>query len=226
MSETDSFLDEVSEEVKKDRLLAWLNKNSIYIGALLVFIIGGAAVNEYMKHAARSAAEANGDKMVAALEAEETADSVKALDALQDDASDSAPLLLFQLAAAHEVDGDTEAAIETLRKVIVNKSGSDAYKDTARLKIAMLGAGIIPQDERLSILQQLSVPGHPLRSLALEQTGLAMLEDGNTDEALKSFALVLADPNVLPGARQRATQMITILGGAPTDDSDLDSVDG
>ena len=67
MSETDSFIDEVTEEVRRDKLFALFRKYG-WIGiALVLVIVGGAAWTEWRKLTARSAAQSFGDAIVAAL---------------------------------------------------------------------------------------------------------------------------------------------------------------
>ena len=59
MSNPDSFIDEVTEEVRRDRLFAMFRKYG-WIGVLIVvFIVGGAAVNEWRKSSAEARAEAD-----------------------------------------------------------------------------------------------------------------------------------------------------------------------
>ena len=61
MSETDSFIEEVTEEVRRDRLYGLLKRWG-WAGILFVLIVvGGAAWNEWSKAQARAAAEALGD---------------------------------------------------------------------------------------------------------------------------------------------------------------------
>ena len=226
MSESDSFLDEVNEEVRRDRLLNFVKKNAVFVVGALVLVVGGSGFNEYLKARAEAAAQSRGDAMIAALELEDTAARVTAFDALLPEAENSAPLVRFQLAAAHELNGDKAAAIATLTEIATDVDLTDAYKDTARLKIAILAEGQIEPEERDTILEQLSVPGHPLRALAREQTALLHLSAGETDAAIEVFQDIYGADDTLPGVRERTGQMLTVLGIDPTAEPDLDAVDG
>ena len=54
MHNTDSFIDEVSEAVRRDRVARTLRRYGWVIAAVVLFLVGGAAVNEWMKlHTAR-----------------------------------------------------------------------------------------------------------------------------------------------------------------------------
>ena len=64
--ESDSFISEVSEEVRRDRLYAALRRYGWLIAAAGLLIVGGAAVNAWRKARQRAQAEAAGDAMRAA----------------------------------------------------------------------------------------------------------------------------------------------------------------
>ena len=67
MSDTDSFIDEVTEEVRRDRMFLMLRRYG-WIGALaVVAIVGGAAYNEYSKSQATAQSQKLGDDIIAAL---------------------------------------------------------------------------------------------------------------------------------------------------------------
>ena len=61
MSNQDSFITEVSEEVRKDKLYALMRRYGWIAIALVVLVVGGASVFEWQKAKARAAAEATGD---------------------------------------------------------------------------------------------------------------------------------------------------------------------
>ena len=65
MSDSDSFIDEVTEEVRRDRLFLLLRRWG-WIGALLiVVVVGGAAWNEYRKAQEMARAHPQGPVFVA-----------------------------------------------------------------------------------------------------------------------------------------------------------------
>ena len=68
MSNPDSFIEEVTEEVRRDRLFAAFRKYG-WIGGLVVLgIVGGAAWNEWQKNQAAARAQGFGDAMLEALD--------------------------------------------------------------------------------------------------------------------------------------------------------------
>ena len=68
VSDTDSFIEEVSEEVRRDRLYKVLRKYA-WVGILAgVTIVGGTAFLEFQKAQARTEAEAVGTAIINALD--------------------------------------------------------------------------------------------------------------------------------------------------------------
>ena len=57
MSNTDSFIDEVNEEVRKDRLFALMRRYGWIAILLVLLLVGGAAFREYRLAQNRAAAQ-------------------------------------------------------------------------------------------------------------------------------------------------------------------------
>jgi hypothetical protein len=68
VSNPDSFINEVTEEVRRDRLFAMFRKYGWIGGLLVVAIVGGAAYSEWTKAQALARAEGFGDAMLDALD--------------------------------------------------------------------------------------------------------------------------------------------------------------
>ena len=79
MSDTDSFIDEVTEEVRRDRLFLMMKRYGWIGAAVVVAIVGGAAYREYDRAQTTAAAEALGDAVIAALAENETDKRAEAL---------------------------------------------------------------------------------------------------------------------------------------------------
>lgn len=212
MSETDSFIEEVTEEVRRDQLFKFIRKYG-WIGiTVIVLIIGGAAVNEWQKARARAAAEAFGDAIIAATQASDAAARLDALDKIPA-TGDKRAILAFLKAAEQTNNGDLAAARETLQKIADDGSVDEIYRQLASLKLVIVAAPDLAPDERLSRLQPLARPGAPFRLLAEEQMALAEVAKGDKAAAIKRLQDILADTEATRGLRQRASQLIVALGG-------------
>lgn len=214
MANEDSFISEVSEEVRRDRLFALMRRYGWIAVLLVVLVVGGAAWNEWRKASARAAAEAKGDALIAALQAETPEARASALQAVSDDSSPGGRAVLGLLTAAAEGEAnDPEAAAAALERVISDPDAPQVYRDVALLKRVMTGAGSIPPEERLARLQPLLAPGNPFRLLAVEQRAFAEVEMGDTASALTSLQGILDDAEATEDLRRRARQLIVALGG-------------
>jgi len=89
----------------------------------------------------------------------------------------------------------------------------DSYRQLAALKRVIVAGAEMPADERIQILGGLSQPGRAFRPLALEQTALLRLDQGEPAAALTILRDLLDEPDVTAGLRQRVTQLIVALGG-------------
>ena len=135
MSNQDSFINEVTEEVRRDRLFAMMRRYGWIAVLLVILLVGGAAANEWRKASARAEAEASGDALIAALR-EDSADSrAAALNAIEptDEPGKRAVLGLLQSAASGEA-GDAAAAEAALDAIIGDTEVPQVYRDLATLK--------------------------------------------------------------------------------------------
>jgi hypothetical protein len=215
MSNTDSFIEEVTEEVRRDKLFAALRKYG-WIGAVAVLaIVGGAAYSEYNKAQVRAQAEAAGDAMLAALRLEESSDRAAAL-AEVDLENPSANAILSLMTAAEQSDaGETVAANETLQNVANAQDLPLIYRQIAAFKALGLGAGDLSAQERRTGYEALSVPGNQLRLLAQEQLALIDIETGDVEAAVERFQGIIDDSETTSDLQQRALQVMVALGTEP-----------
>ncbi|MDJ0629198.1 MAG: hypothetical protein QNJ44_13150 [Rhodobacter sp.] len=214
MSETDSFIEEVSEEVRRDRLFGYIRRYGWIAVLLVVLLVGGAAYNEWTKASARAAAQARGDAILAALDADTSADRQAALAEIDADGQSGA--IIGLLAASEAVaDEDADAAAAALQAIENDGALPELYRQLAILKRTILTADSTDPADRIAALEPLTAPGAAFRVLAEEQIALAEAETGDTDAALARLRALLNDTQATPGLRQRVNQLIVALGGDP-----------
>lgn len=215
MSDTDSFIDEVTEEVRRDRLFG-LFKRYGWIAALVILaIVGGAAWSEWTRAQERARAEALGDQILAALEGEDPADRIAALGAIEAETPGGAAVLSLLLAAEQAQAGEGAAAAEELAGVTGASEVPQIYRTIASFKALLAQGTGAPAAERRIGFEALAIPGNTVRLLAEEQLALIDIEEGKTDAAIDRLSRLVADAEATPGLRQRATQLIVALGGEP-----------
>ncbi|MFW2586704.1 tetratricopeptide repeat protein [Sagittula sp. SSi028] len=213
MSDTDSFIDEVTEEVKRDRLYAQMRKYGWIAVVAVVVLVGGTAWSEYRKAQDRAAAEALGDQVLAALSEPDSTAQAEALDAVSAETPGARALAQMLAAEALAEAGDTDAAVNRLQAIAEDDGVEGIYRQIAQYKALTLGASVLSAEDRRAGFESLSVAGQPLRLLAEEQLALIEIEAGDTDAALMRLTAIVADAEVSTGLRRRATQLIVALGG-------------
>ena len=213
MSDTDSFIDEVSEEVRRDNLFKLMRKYGWIAILAVLLLVGGAAYNEWRKANEAAAAQALGDSLLNALELQDGTARAAAL-AKIDGGDTGAKALVTMLAAAEaQSAGDKAAATALLSALSGDASLPKAYRDLATLKLVLLAGADMSADERREKLATLAVAGAPFRLLAEEQIAVLEIEEGSTDAAISRLKNIIGDVEVTAGLRNRATQLIMVLGG-------------
>jgi len=213
MSESESFINEVSEEVRRDRLFRIMRRYGWIAIALVVILVGGAAYNEWRKAAERNQAQAAGDAILNALDQPNASERLAALD--QVTLKGDAETLVKLIAAAEAVQSEKRPeAIEKLKAVAADQTAPRVFRDLAALKLDMLEGGARPADERRAVLRVLAEPGAPFRLVAEEQLALIDLSEGDKEGAIKRLKAIMADNDVTAGLRRRASQLIVAEGGS------------
>ena len=215
MSDTDSFIDEVNEEVRRDRLYGYLRKYGWIAALVIVAIVGAAAFNEYRQAQEAAKAQALGDAMLAALSRNDDVARAGALTEVTAETAQGDAVLAFLTAGAQAEAGQTQEAAQTLQAVAGNGEVPLIYRQVASFKALLLQSDTLDADQRRAGFEALAVPGVRLRLLAEEQLALIDVAAGDTDAALARFQMIMDDAEVTSGLQRRALQAMVALGGAP-----------
>jgi hypothetical protein len=210
LSNPDSFIEEVTEEVRRDRLFAIFRKYG-WVGVVAILgIVGGAAWNEWSKSRDAARAQAFGDGLIDALDQGTPEERREALAAVPADGDQTA---LLQLILASDPNEDKAASLAALDKVANDTTLSVSYRDLAVLRRVLVAGADLPLVDRRSALQSIAVAGRPYRVLAEEQLGYLLIEEGKTDEAIAALSTLLQDQEASGALRARLGQVVTALGG-------------
>lgn len=212
MSETDSFIEEVTEEVRRDKLFALFRRYG-WIGILAVLlIVGGAGWNEWRKAQDRAAAEALGDRMISALESDSALSRAAALGDIPTEGAGQDMLIALARAGELSAAGDTAAAVEALQQVAANGDVPEIYRRLAGFRALVLQTDL-PAEERRRQFESFAQAGGILRLLSEEQIALIDIGTGAQDAALDRLGRIVQDAEATTGLRRRASQLIVSLGG-------------
>ncbi|MBC6438716.1 MAG: hypothetical protein GDA52_11475 [Rhodobacteraceae bacterium] len=220
MSDSDSFFNDISEEVRRDRLFTLLRRWG-WVGVLAILaLVGGTAYIELRRSQAAASAEAFGDALLAAFGQETPAERLAALAAIPADTPEAGIILAFLQAGEEALDigpGGTARAPGAAARLRALAGRADLpvrYRDLARLQAHLLDPAV--PDEALQMLDELARPGAPYRALAMEQQAYVHLSVGETEAAITLLRRVQEEPQVPPGLHQRALQLIVALEAGVT----------
>lgn len=212
MSNNDSFIEEVTEEVRRDKLYKLMRRYGWIAILLVVVLVGGATLNEVLKARKMAAAQAAGDAMLAALNQEDSDDRISALSAITIE-GEARALVSLMIAADSVTAENRDAAMEALENILADQSLAKTYHDIARFKLLLLQGTTTPSTERRDGFETLTTPGASFRLLAEEQIALIDLEEGDEAAAIAGLQALLEDSEATGGLRRRASQLIVVLGG-------------
>lgn len=217
MSDTDSFINEVTEEVRRDRLFAALRKYG-WIGILAVLlIVGGAAWLELNRSQDRAAAQGFGDGLLAALSVDDaTARGAALADLSAAQPTGRAALDFLRSAELARLD-QPAAALIIYDALAVDPALPDGWRQIAGFKAVLAGsiADTLSVDERAARLTGLVQSGGVMRLPAEEQLALIDVIRGDSTAALDRLTRIGADADATQGLRLRTSRLIVALGGRP-----------
>lgn len=209
MSDADSFMREVTEEVRRDRMFRMWKKYGPYVIGLIVLIIFGTAAWNWYQQQQREAARALGGQF---LEAEIA--SVEAQQRLAERAEgDAAVIARLRLAAAHAEAGNDEEAVRIYREVGATEGLAPAYADLARLQAIRLALPAMAPEQAVSELDSLAAEGAPYRLLALELRAVAKLNAGDTEGAHADLTTIIQSADATRETIDRAGALLVASGG-------------
>jgi len=221
VSETDSFIDEVTEEVRRDRLFGYMRRYGWIAVLAVLLLVGGAVWNEWRKATERNRAEAFGDAIMAALGQADSAARSEALIAIEPP-SPQARVVVDLLSAGELAETDPERAAERLLSLADSAEVPQVYRQIATLKaVAIPGSGLGEEDQRMR-LEGLALAGGLTRLLAEEQLAMLDIAAGDRGAALSRLRRITEDAEVTAALRERATQAIVALGGDMPDAGNQD----
>ena len=210
VSNSDSFIDEVTEEIRRDRLFGYLKRYG-WIGVVLVIgVVGGTVYMEWDKSRSAARSQAFGDAMLDALDTGNLEDRQAAFASVP---ADGNQLIISDMIASAERDGDKAAALAKLDAVIAQSANAPEWHDLAVLRRVSLVGSDQPIAERRSALEPLAVAGRPYRALAAEQLAWLLVEEGQDEAAIAALQALIQAQDATPALRARANEVIVSLGG-------------
>ncbi len=215
MSDTDSFIDEVSEEIRREKLFKTFRKYGWIGVALVVIVVGGTGYREYSRAAEKTASETFGSSVLEALQENDPSARVAQLDTITAPNASAGAMIAMLQAAELASDKDGAGAAAKLEAAAVTADLDQMYRDILNFKRLTVAESGIDAGERRMGFEQLATPGNPLRLLAEEQLALLDLAAGDNAAAVNRLSMILEDAELTQGLRQRAGQLMIAMGQDP-----------
>ena len=215
MSDTDGFIEEVTEEVRRDKMFDLYRRYGWIAVVAVLLLVGVAASNEWQRAQARTDSEALGDALVAALELDSASDRSAALQKISVVTADGEAIVRLLTAAELVSEDRRQDALAVLNSIDENPDVQTIYRQIAEFKALVISAKIHDSEDRRQGFKSLIDSGSALRLLCEEQLALIEIDAGERDAALMRLQTLLQDSEVTPGMRRRVSQIITALGATP-----------
>jgi hypothetical protein len=211
-----NFIEEVDEEVRRDRAAkAWKRWSPAIIGFVLV-ILAGVAGYELWKGWQADRTAAAGARFSSALGLAQAGKPTEAATAFADlakgDAAGYAQLARFQQAANLVEAKDITGAVAAYDALSGDSAAPAQFRDLARYLAVFHGLDTLSLDQ---VKQRLSgiASDSPWAANARELAAVAELKAGNAEEARRQLTALADDPLVAAGLRGRAAELLAALGG-------------
>ncbi|WP_026480192.1 tetratricopeptide repeat protein [Ahrensia sp. 13_GOM-1096m] len=211
----DSFIREVEEELRSDRLKSfWDRFGTFIIGAAVLLVVATAATRFYDYYTSSKANE-SGDRFLVALNLANDGKSEEALTALQDlekDGFGQYPVLARMRAATVLAnDGKVDEAVGMFDAVAADSSVPVAIRDIAKLRAGYALVDTAEYDEVAKRVEVLSSTENTLRHAAREAMGLAAWRAEKFADAQTFFSDIINDEQSPSGVAQRARIMLELI---------------
>jgi hypothetical protein len=211
----DSFIREVDEELRSDRVQDFWNKyGKLLIGAAVAIIVVTGGYRFYEYYTGQKAAAA-GDAFMEAVNLSEDGKRDEAIAALEklelgDNKAYQTLALLRGASELAEAD-DVEGAVKKFDAVANDSAADENLRAIARIRAAMLlvDTGTVADVE--SRVSPLSAPGAPYRASAREALGLAYYKAGDLENAFKQFNSLVEDTETPAGLAQRTRIILDVI---------------
>ncbi len=213
----DSFIREVDEELRQDRIHGlWNRYGWLLIAAAVLVVVATAAWRGWLYYSENRAAAA-GDAFVSAIELADEGkrdEAIAALEELEADSHGAYPILAKLRVAGELEEQDKKAeAMAAYDAIAADTSVDEAFRSVASLRAGLIAVDLEGYDAVKARLEPLAVAGGYYRHLAREGLGLSAWKSGEEAEAVKWFQAIADDAESGSNIRSRATLMLDLLAG-------------
>ena len=210
MVETENFIKEIREEVRKDKLFKTLRRYRWVLFGVIISIILAVSGYEYYKYSRKFNSEANGQLLAEYIQSIENK-SKEELKLSSDSFVDS--IAKLHKASFLVEKGDLNLAMKLYQEVILSSGSSSFFKKYSMLMLYLLSpAESLSDKNKIKTLDQLSAPDSPFQILALEQKLLLFLKLNDKEKAKYYISLIVENPGVTSEQLERIKEVKELYG--------------
>jgi len=211
----ESFLREVDENLRRDRMRDFAQRYGKWLIAAVVLFLAAIAGWLYWQDRQQQQAAAQSEQLSAIftdIGSGRLNNAKPRLQALEGAGSDvvRASALLTQAAVALETNDRSTALAKY--KALAQAGTPEPYQQLGLVRATALEFDAIKPEEVIARLQPLAKRGEPWFGAAGELTAMAYLKQGQKQPAARMFAAIAADPTAPETLRSRAPQIAGTLG--------------
>jgi hypothetical protein len=214
--DADTFVKEVDEELRKERLNQFVARYGWWILAAIVLVLGSIGGFIWWKDQQAKKAAEQGEALLEVIDGLESGNrsavAPKIAELAGSEADGYRVAALFARASMQTEAGQRPAAIATLRSIADDESLAEPYRHAALIRQTALEFDQLQPQVVIRRLGPLARPGQPWFGSAGEMVGMAHLRMRRPDLAGQMFQRVGRDEGVAPSIRTRAIQMAGSLG--------------
>lgn len=221
----DSFLREVDEELRRERVTGFVQRYLWWIvgvSVLVLALVGGLIWLRNHREAQAGEASAKLKQVIEQIDSNNARAAAPTIDELaESDRAGYRIAALFARANAQIASNAVPAAVATLGTIAADADAPQPYRDAALVRQTQLQFDTLPPAQVVQRLGGLAQPGNPWFGSAGEMVAIAHMRMQRPNLAGPIFANLARDPNVPASIKARAVQMASSLGidAVPLDQS-------
>ena len=213
---SETFVREVDENLRRDQLRDFFKTYGNWmIAGVLIFLAASGGFIWWQQHQVKRS-EGQVEQLAQVYKDVGNGDTSTAAKKFDDLAKSGSTGVrasaLFARAALALQDNDTKSAVGIYRSIASDGDFPKAYRDAALVRQTAIEFDQLQPQEVITRLQSLTKAGEPWFGSAGELTALAMLKQGNKQQAGQLFAAIARDSGVPESIRARAAQVAGSLG--------------
>lgn len=213
---TETFVREVDENLRRDRLRDFLKAYGSWLIAAVVLFLAASGAFIWWKQHQEQRSEGQVEQLAQIYKdigGGNAGQAPRQLDQLSKDGSKAVRAsALFTRAALALQQNDVKLAIGTYKSIAGDDSLPEPYRHAALIRQTALEFDQLQPQQVIDRLAPLTKTGEPWFGTAGEMTALAMLKQGKSREAADLYAAIAKDRDVPESIRARAVQVAGSLG--------------